>query len=307
MITVTSPLIKRIESELDCKVLSHRSLGNGEHNINFLLTTSKGNFVLRVYANTQFDNSLNEFRILKKLNGMYAPKVYFFDNSKSIFKYDYMVQEFVDGTTLKKFSDEDLKRLAKMLLEFHQIKDFRRNRDWKEPIGSWSKKNILQNSKYVGDEFHKEMKHLYSRVLNELLKVKSLIEKFERNHLIHDDIIPENVIKKQNGDLVLVDWELATFDYFFFEFGCLIAENHLTEKQQNVFLKEYGFGLTETERRIVYAIKINRILSSISWLIERIASINQGKQIFVGENILKYQRLLKEKVKYIYQLLSMKV
>ena len=152
MIKITSKLTKSIESQLDCKVLSHKPLGKGEHNVNFLLNTIKGDFVLRIYANTQFDNSEKEYKILKKLNGKCAPKVYFFDNSKSNFKYDYMIQEFIDGITLKKFSDNDLKNVAKIMKEIHQIKDLTKNREWKEPIGSWSKKNILQNSKYLGDE-----------------------------------------------------------------------------------------------------------------------------------------------------------
>ena len=307
MIKITSKLTKSIESQLDCRILSHKPLGNGEHNVNFLLDTTKGNFVLRIYANVQFDNSEKEYKILKKLNGKYAPKVYYFDNSKSNFKYDYMIQEFIDGITLKKFSDNDLKNVAKIMKEIHQIKDLTKNREWKEPIGSWSKKNILQNSKYLGDEFHNEMKQLYSKVLKELEQIKSLIEKYDRVHLIHDDIIPENTIKTKEGNLVLIDWELATFEYFFFDFGCMIAENHLTKKQEEVFLKEYNFGLKPNEKKIVHAIKINRILSLISWLIERIASIKQGKKIFVGENISKYQNRLKKEIEHIYELLSEKI
>lgn len=64
MIDITSKLIKKIESELNCKIESHNTLGNGEHNVNFLLDTNKGKFVLRIYANTQFDNSEKEFKIL---------------------------------------------------------------------------------------------------------------------------------------------------------------------------------------------------------------------------------------------------
>ena len=304
MIKITLKLTKSIESKLDCKVLSHKPLGNGEHNVNFLLNTTKGDFVLRIYANTQFDNSETEYKILKKLNGKYAPKVYFFDNSKSNFKYDYMIQEFIDGITLQKFSENVLKKVARIMKDIHQIKDLTRKREWKEPVGSWSKKNILQNSKYLGDEFHNEMKQLYSKVLKELEQIKSLISKYDRIHLIHDDIIPENTIKTKEGKLILIDWELATFEYFFFEFGCMIAENHLTKRQEEIFLKEYGFGLKPNEKKIVHAIKINRILSLISWLIERIASIKQGKQMFVGENLSKYKNRLENEIKHIHALLS---
>jgi thiamine kinase-like enzyme len=304
MIKITSKLTKSIESQLDCKVLSHKPLGKGEHNVNFLLNTIKGDFVLRIYANTQFDNSEKEYKILKKLNGKCAPKVYFFDNSKSNFKYDYMIQEFIAGITLKEFSDNDLKKVARIMKEIHQIKNLTEKREWKEPISSWSKKNIIHNSKYLGVEFHNEMKQLYSKVLNELEKIKSLIKKYDRINLIHDDIIPENTIKTKEGNLILIDWELATFDYFFFEFGCMVAENHLTKKQEEIFLKEYGFGLEPNEKKIVHAIKINRILSLIGWLIERIANIKQGKKIFVEENISKYQNRLDKEIKHIYELLS---
>ena len=215
-----------------------------------------------------------------------------------------MIQEFIDGITLQKFSENDLKKVSRIMKDIHQIKDLTRKREWKEPVGSWSKKNILQNSKYLGDEFHNEMKQLYSKVLKELEQIKSLISKYDRIHLIHDDIIPENTIKTKEGKLILIDWELATFEYFFFEFGCMIAENHLTKRQEEIFLKEYGFGLKPNEKKIVHAIKINRILSLISWLIERIASIKQGKQMFVGENLSKYKNRLENEIKHIHALLS---
>jgi len=62
--------------------------------------------------------------------------------------------------------------------------------------------------------------------------------------------------------------------------------------------------LKPNEKKIVHAIKINRILSLISWLIERIASIKQGKQMFVGENLSKYKNRLENEIKHIHALLS---
>jgi len=306
MIKITLNLIKKIESELNCKLLSKKFLGIGEHNINYLLNTTKGKFVLRIYANFQFDNSEKEYKILKKLNGKHAPKVYLFDNSKYYFKYDYIIQEFIDGKILKNFSDDDIKKIIKILKEIHQITDLRKKRKSENLISLWCKKNILKTSKYLGNDFHNNMIKLYSRVLIELEKIKPFIKKYHRVHLIHDDIIPENIVKTKNGDLILIDWELASFDYFFLEFGTFIAENHLTQYQERLLLKEYGFGLKSKERKIVQVIKINNILSLISWLIERIVSIKQGKTIFIGENIIKYQNLLEKEINHINKLLSKK-
>ncbi len=303
MIRPNHKLLKNVESKLDCKIDSYKTLGNGEHNLNFLLKTDKNNFVLRINANVQFNNSKKEYQTLNKLNGKFAPKVFFFDDSKLYCEYDHMVQEFVEGITLKKFSTDDLKQLAKLLKEIHKIKGSRDKKEWKEMISSWSRKNILQNSKFLGVEFHKNMKQLYSKVSEELEQIQPLIKKYSRTHLIHDDIIPENVIRTREGKLILVDWEFARFDYFFFEFGCLFAENNLSTAQEETFFREYGFGLKPNEKKIIHAIKINRVLSLISWLTERITSIKQGKQMFVGEKISKYQKLLKKEINHIHKLL----
>lgn len=122
-------------------------------------------------------------------------------------------------------------------------------------------------------------------------------------HLIHDDSIPENVIRTRTG-LVLVDWELATYDYFFYDFGCLLGENHLSEKKEKTFLQAYGFGMNEKEQKIIHAVKLKRILASIAWLVERIATIKQGQEIFKGQNIRKYEKKLKEEIKYLTKLLK---
>ncbi len=306
MINIPHKLLKKIESRLDCKILSKSVIGNGEHNFNFLLNTNKGAFVLRIYANHQFDNSKKEYEILKKLNGRYAPKVYFLDSSKSYFKFNYIVQEFVEGTTLNKFSNEDLKELTRILKEIHKIRNMRLKRMWKEPLGSWIKLNLFKNSKVLGEKFNSEMKELYYLVKEKIEMIRPLMKRYDRTHLIHDDLVPENVIKTKENKLVLIDWEFATYDYFFFEFGCLIGENHLNKIQERVVLNEYGFGLNKKEKEILHVIKIKRILALITWLIERISAIKKGKKICLEGNILKYQTKLKKEVKYIKELLSKK-
>ena len=77
----------------------------------------------------------------------------------------------------------------------------------------------------------------------------------------------------------------------------------MSKIQEEIFFREYGFGLKPSEKKIIHAIKINRVLSLISWLIERIVSIKQGKQMFVGEKISKYQKLLKKEIDHIHKLL----
>jgi len=292
-------LLKKIESQLKVDIKSHKLLGTGEHNFNYLLKTDQDDFVLRIYANTQFDNSEKEYKILSLLNGKFAPKAILLDDSKRIIPYNYMIQEFVDGVQLDAFSDEDLKKIAQILKEFHQITDESKKREWKNPIDEWTKNNILENSKQLGAEFHKQMKELYSKIDNEVQDLKLLITKYDRIHLVHNDVIPENVMKLKDNSLILLDWEFASFNYFFLDLGCLIVESELTKEQEKLVLKEYGFGLNNDEKKIVYVTKLLRALSLIGWLIERITST---KETFAKEDKKKYQIKLKKNLDYINDL-----
>ena len=303
-IKITQNLLSHIGKELDCNIKGHKILGNGEHNMNYILETDKGKIVLRVYANTQFDNSKKEFKTMKKLDGKFSPKALYLDTSKKFIAQDYMVQEFIKGKTLKKFNKENIVKVANLLKEMHKIKDPTRDREWDHPISNWTKNNLLKNSKILGQEFHNNIKELYNEVLSRLEKIKPLMKNYKRTTLTHDDPIPENFIEKENGDLILIDWELATFDYYFFDFGCVIAESHINKELEKIFLESYGFGLKENEQKIIQTIKINRILSLIGWLIERIAMCKQGKEICVFQDKDKYEKKLEEELKHIRILLN---
>ncbi len=301
---VPKVLLANIEIELDCKILSYIILGSGEHNINYLLKSSKGPFVLRIYANTQFDNALKEYKILKKLDGKFSPKVLYLDMSKRFIKQNYMIQEFIEGKTLQKFDKKSIVKAANLLKEVHKIVDLRTKRSWKNLITFWTENNILKNSKFLGDTFNEEIKSLHSKVIQKLTEIIPLVSKYERTSLTHDDIVPENFIEKKNGELVLIDWELACFDYFFFDFGSILAESNLSKDLEDLFLKTYGFGRDSSEKKIIKAVNCSRILSLIGWLIERIALNMQGKRSFALEDINKYKRKLKKELVHLETLLS---
>lgn len=303
-IKVTQKLLDHIGRELGYDIKKCEILGHGEHNMNYVLKTDKENFVLRIYANTQFDNSKKEFEIMKRLNGKFSPKALYLDTSKEFIAQDYMIQKFIAGKILKEFNKNNISKVASLLKEIHKIKNIKKDREWKKPIGDWTKNNLLENSKFLGKEFNKEIENLYHEVLNRLEKIRPFVEKYKRTSLTHDDPIPENFMEKDNGELVLIDWELATFDYYFLDFGAVIAESHIDKELEKIFLESYGFGLNEVEKKIVDVVKINRILSLIGWLIERIATCKQGKELCAFQDKKKYDKKLKEELKHIRLLLN---
>ena len=307
VLPVNKKLLKHIELKLKCTVHECNMLGHGEHNINYCLNTNKGKFVLRTYANSQFDNSRSEYAILKKLNGTLGPKVFYLDTSKKFIDKDYVIQEFIEGSKLKKFNKKNIIKIANLLKNIHKIKDSRKRREWKHTISPWTQNNILNNSKFLGEDFHKDMKLLYEKVLKILDSIRPLVVKYQRDTLIHEDPVISNFIEKKNGEIVLIDWELSLFDYFFLEFGCIIAENHLSKNLEKIFLETYGFGKTISERRIIHAAKINRILSWIGWFIERIAMSKNGKKSFEFHDNNKYETKLKREIQHINRLLKEKI
>lgn len=305
MVKITSELLNKLELKLDFKIFSYESLGDGNHNINFVLKTSKGNFVLRIYANSQFNNSLKEFKILKKLDGFHAPKVYFFDDSKNVLEFDYLIQEFIEGSVLKNFSESDFKEVVRILKDINKIKDVNELKNSKESIGFWTKNNLLKNSELLGFEFNSEMKKIYSKVIVKFKESDSLISKYEPIHLIHNDLIPSNIIRKPNGDLVFIDWEFANFNYFFSDLAIFIVGNLLSKKDELLVLKEYGFGLSSDEKKLILREKLKASLVNIAWLIERISSFKQGKQlIHKSDSVEKYQNSLEKNLNYINSLLD---
>lgn len=300
---IPKKLLNHIESELKCKIFKHEAIGSGAHNLNYVLETNSGKFVLRVYANFQFDNAKGEFRILKRLNGHLAPKAFLLDASKKYIKYNYMVQEFVSGKPINKLSNKMIIKISKLLKEVHSITEENKERPLKKHISKWAKSNILEKSICLGEEFHKSMIMLYKNVLERLEKCNPLLKKYKRFHLIHEDPVLENFLV-QDEKIVLIDWELAMYDYFFKDFGTFIAENHITKKQENLFLKECGFGQTLEEKKLVQYAKISRIFSSIAWLIERIAAIKEKRQIFIHDNPKKHKIHLEKEIRYIHNLLD---
>jgi len=299
---ISTTLLKNIESELKFKIKSHKELGSGAHNLNYVLETDKGKYVLRVYANLQFDNAEKEYKILKKLKGGLAPKALLLDTSKTIIEYNYMIQEFIEGEPLKEVSDDMLIKIANLLKKIHTITDESKDRP-PQIISDWCRKNILETSKKRGEEFHISVVGLYNQVKEKVDKIKPLLEKYQRTHLIHDDPVFENFLV-QNKNIVLIDWELATYNYFFLDLGTFIAENHITKEQEDKFLTAYGFGQTDEERQIIQISKAYRILAIISWLIERICLIKEGEQKHVGTDIAKYEKQMKKEIKYLKELLK---
>lgn len=180
MIIIPEKLISEIEDKLKIKVIKTEELGKGEYNINYVLNTSKDKLVLRIYANTQFDNAEKEFKILQKLQGKFAPKALYFDSSKKFIEYNYMIQEYIEGKTLNEFTEIDLKELANILKEIHNTTDNRKKRK-PQLISDWCKNIILKKSNLMDENIHKKIMKLYQEVIRKTNAIRPIIKKIQKS------------------------------------------------------------------------------------------------------------------------------
>ncbi|MHA1243982.1 MAG: phosphotransferase [Candidatus Heimdallarchaeota archaeon] len=89
--------LEAICRKLPAEYQSHSLLGRGAFNISYLLITNTGKFVLRIGNSTHTKNLVNEYNILKMLDGQFGPKVFLLDDSLKILPEIYLVEEFIEG------------------------------------------------------------------------------------------------------------------------------------------------------------------------------------------------------------------
>ncbi len=302
MSLVTEILLEHIQRQLEMDLNCYQSLGHGAHNDNYLLDTNQGKLVLRIYANTQFENASKEYKVLNKLDGFLGPKAHYLDTSRTLIEFDYMILEYIKGTVIKEFSNEALVEIASKLKTLHTVKIGTRQ-PGSSPVSEWTRNNIKENSKRLGSEIHDEVMALWGKLMALYQTIEPHIVNYTPDILIHDDPILGNFIRTEEG-VRLIDWELAHPNYLFMELGSFIEENGLTQEQEKIFLDAYGFGSTPEEAKILAFSKAYRITAMVGWFIERIAQLREGEKVFIDADLTDYEKNLEKKILHLKRLLG---
>jgi thiamine kinase-like enzyme len=301
MSLVTDGLLDNIKKKLAFDVKEYHVIGHGAHNENYLLETSEGRRLLRMYSNTQFKNAEKEYKVLRQLDGFLGPRAYYVDTSRTLSEYDYTVLEYIEGSVIKEFSDESLVEIASKLKKLHTIK-IQNQQPMLSPISEWTRNNIKNNSKRLGEEVHSEIMVLWRRLMKLHQEIEPHLSEYDPTTLIHDDPILGNFIQTGDG-IKLIDWELTHPNYFFMELGGFIEENGLTEEQERLFLDAYGFGSTPVEARILEFSKAYRVTAIVVWFIERIAQLREGEKVFIAADQSEYEKNLTAEIEHLRRLL----
>lgn len=223
------------------KISSLKKLCRGESNINYLLTTNKGKYVIRFdLTNKPAPKFQQEFVILMKIAKLnITSKPLFIDTSKKHFKENYMVLSYLEGISLdkldkKKYSSK-LYKIAKILAKLHKT-----NLNFNNKVFSFEKRVIRTNTNIK--KIRKELNQ--NNALIELFDIynnhfTSSIKKYKpKPKFCHGDICLPNILFNK-GDFFLIDWEAAGNYDPALELSYHFYELDYSKSQKDKFLKKY--------------------------------------------------------------------
>ena len=219
---------KIFESE---KLLSLELLKNqGFCNINYLLKTSKKDYLIRKFKN---DSTVNisrayEYAIQEKaFQKDIAAQPLLLDE-----KNQFMVCDFLKGKHKKTINKKEIQLLAKNIKKLHKIKSNEKEYDLKKDLKNY--KNILNNP---------EAQTSINICKKELKKLKKYKKELVTTH---HDLNPKNILFHKNT-IKFIDWEYVGVNDKFFDLATICFEFGLNKKEEKILLKSYQKKIDEKD------------------------------------------------------------
>lgn len=191
-------------------------------NINYKLSSSTNNYLIRVFKSNDSVNISRDFeyKIQKKAwKKKIASKPLYMDKEKT-----FMVTQFLEGIHKEILTKNDLKEVLKQVKKLHKIKTSNKVYDIKKDLKNYSK--ILKDT---------SSKKLIQKAQKELKKV----QKYKKNYVTtHHDLNPKNMIFHKNS-VKFIDWEYTGVNDCFFDLATICVEFKLSNKMKKLLLKNY--------------------------------------------------------------------
>jgi len=222
-------------------------LARGASHYNYLVKIDDKKFVFRLDADVKSRGKCKrEFRALKLVEKYkIAPKAWVLDESKSSFKTDLLILDYIEGKTLEKskLTEKIIKKIAKIATRIHSIKITKELKKLKHEEINY--RDYLKEVRGYINYIKRHIKN--SEFINIINKAyfrlkKQIPKKISNNSLVlsQGDFCRQNVIF-HTGKYRLIDFEsLALTDpaaeiaHIFIDFS-----KPFNEKQKQIFLREY--------------------------------------------------------------------
>ncbi len=271
--------VEKICKKCNYDFISFQLLGVGAFNVNYLLETKKGKFVLRIETNAQFKQKKYEYEILKSLNGKFGPKVYFFDDSKKIIPTDYLIEEFIDfgEHPPAKASDEFLETMGKWYRRLHRIKSKIDESCYDiEHSSNYNYKKYCENKQVLEKECQEIIEKLFEKFLKIIKLNRSIFSKRKYHSLLQGDPTRSNIFFSENS-VKLIDWEFAHYQLRERELAFFVWSYELDEMRKLTFFKHAGYPTTDFARKQFETVFLLICIDMLAWRVERLRMIKDGK------------------------------
>lgn len=226
----------------------------GYEDFNIIVSAASGKYFIKIFADYRSDKESQEYvdRIVNCLDsGVKVPKLY-----KAFDKYLYMleldnykfrlaVMEFVDGKSYfesgEKVSTDEKKEIVRQAALLNKS-------NFKPPYvyDGWAIVNFIaeydEKKDVIGAELPKAVDGLYEQFKN--VRLDDLPHCY-----VHGDIMTTNVVKKQNGELYIVDFGCSNYYPRIAELAVLLCDIFY-EKDKEKDAKNYGLLLSEYQKYI---------------------------------------------------------
>ena len=286
------------------KYKSHKHISLSLENTVYMLRTSRGKFLLKIYEVSDLKFIRFQIKIMKLMEKekLPLPKIIETNEGKLLLIFNdhkLVIQEFIKGREPKKFSDELIKDIARKQGEMNKpLKritlqgkyTWGKNYQFK-PLGfdvaKYKDFDILEENK----KLRKELKHIKRQNL--------------RRSVIHGDMHGPNLLVEKNKLKAIIDWDDAHEDFIVQEVSNFIAHTFIGKKtiktrQLKLYLREYekNLKLNKDEKEAIYFFIKHRWLSAIAW---HVVQLRQHKDLaksiekFINETIVRYRNFRAEK------------
>lgn len=274
--------------------LSHEFLDRGNHNELFLLKTKNKSLVLKIQNNSMYNTTYKEYSFLKKTNGKFGPKVYFYGtiNKKRCF-----LMDFIDGEHPKKKSKDFIIKMGSWYKFLAKDKSLKKTR-YHDENGAFS---LERNLKFHGyNDYLKTRKVLEIKLRNKInlmfedfIKIcktnNSLFSRQKFLYLNQGDPSRKNIFFTEKG-IKLIDWEFVRYDLREQDLVFFIWSYKLNNFEKELFLEKAGYKGNMLKIDIILKL---HFLSMISWLIGRLAKVKAG-EIDINQQRSNEKEIIKE-------------
>lgn len=251
--------------------VSHSHIHHSLSNTVFLLKTTRGKFILKIFERTEKSFLRLQIAIMDSLDNKHlaSPKIIKTKEKKNLIQFlkkDIMIQEFIEGHEPKKFPDNLIRDIAKnQALIIKSLMKFphKKNINWKDHQFRLYNKRL-----YDGFDLREEQ--------IKIIKENKTNKKRLRKSIIHGDFHGANLIVSHEKLKAVIDWDDAHIDFISQDIATTIShmfiETYGIKKYQlKLYMKTFQeyLRLNKEEKKSIYLFILLRFLGVVAYLLKQ--------------------------------------